>query len=480
MRHFIPFMLTLFITLMVPGVVSHAADQTSIDTLQKRTDISETHKWGIQFSTPVDPASINESSIFVTNEQGEKVAVSFDVIEDHVTILPPASGYQANHTYTLVVTDQVESTEGGSATTQNEMEFTVSDSTPTWTEGFLEEQSTNHTLVLNGDKHDEHTPITYKQATYLPIKPIVQALEGSTERKGKTLHTTQEEQKLTILPGRNVVYTEDMSTVVPVMSTQEDGQEVPTDLRILNVNGTYYAPLLFIQEQLGYEVRINREGKQTTYRMGEEPEEEIVQLSEKNYANPLDVPLLNQMASPQLYNGCEVTSLAMVLQYHDVDVTKNELANNVKRVPLTYSSGLKGNPNEGFVGDMENGPGLSVYHGPIHDLAKQYVGERAKDLTGVNVDELYTHVDEGKPVWVMTNTRFRRVNNFQTWNTPQGTINVTFSVHSVVITGYTDNYVYINNPYGQKNQKLNRSQFEAAWKQMGSQALVIEHKQQTN
>lgn len=48
----------------------------------------------------------------------------------------------------------------------------------------------------------------------------------------------------------------------------------------------------------------------------------------------------------------------------------------------------------------------------------------------------------------------------------------------LLLTGYTDNYVYINNPYGQKNQKLNRSQFEAAWKQMGSQALVIKHKQQ--
>ncbi|WP_423808619.1 C39 family peptidase [Pontibacillus yanchengensis] len=358
------------------------------------------------------------------------------------------------------------------------MEFTVNDAPQKWTETFLEEQSANHTLVLNGEKQDEHTPITYEQATYLPIKPIIGALEGSAERKGKTLLTTQKERKLTILPGRNVVYTQDMSTVVPVMATQIDGQEVPNDLRILNVNGTYYAPLLFIQEELGYEVRIDRKGEQATYRMGEEPEEEIVQLSEKNYDNPLDVPLLNQMASPQLYNGCEVTSLAMVLQYHDVGVTKNELANNVKRVPLTYNSGLKGNPNEGFVGDMENGPGLSVYHGPIHDLAKQYVGERAKDLTGVNVDELYTHVDEGKPVWVMTNTRFKRVNNFQTWNTPQGSIDVTFSVHSVVITGYTDNYVYINNPYGQKNQKLDRSQFEEAWKQMGSQALVIEHKQQ--
>src|SRR5215510_6806733 len=52
----------------------------------------------------------------------------------------------------------------------------------------------------------------------------------------------------------------------------------------------------------------------------------------------LDVPLLNQMDKPLLYNGCEVTSLAMILNYNGVKVTKNELAENIKTVPLTYSN----------------------------------------------------------------------------------------------------------------------------------------------
>src|SRR4051794_8824899 len=51
----------------------------------------------------------------------------------------------------------------------------------------------------------------------------------------------------------------------------------------------------------------------------------------------LDVPLLKQMDPPLLYNGCEVTSLAMILNYHGIKVTKNELAQNIKTVPLTFS-----------------------------------------------------------------------------------------------------------------------------------------------
>ena len=187
----------------------------------------------------------------------------------------------------------------------------------------------------------------------------------------------------------------------------------------------------------------------------------------------LDVPLINQMDQPMLYNGCEITSLAMILNYHGVKVTKNELANKVKKVPLTYNDGKKGNPNAGFVGDMAHGPGLGVYNGPVLELAQKYVGDRAVNLTNHSFDEVLEEVGKGLPVWIITTSRFAPVSVFQTWNTPQGKIKITFSEHSVVITGYDEKYIYINNPYGVKNQKLNRASFIKAWEQMGKQAIVI-------
>ncbi|MFL6561528.1 MAG: C39 family peptidase [Bacillus sp. (in: firmicutes)] len=188
----------------------------------------------------------------------------------------------------------------------------------------------------------------------------------------------------------------------------------------------------------------------------------------------LDVPLINQMDQPMLYNGCEVTSLAMILNYHGVKVTKNELAQKIKTVPLNYGDGKKGNPNAGFVGDMAHGPGLGVYNGPILDLTKQYVGEKAVNLTNGSFDDVLEKVGQGLPVWIITTSSFAPVSVFQTWNTPQGKIDITFSEHSVVITGYDEKYIYINNPYGEKNQKLNRANFIKAWEQMGKQAIVIE------
>ncbi|MEH7352071.1 C39 family peptidase [Neobacillus drentensis] len=188
----------------------------------------------------------------------------------------------------------------------------------------------------------------------------------------------------------------------------------------------------------------------------------------------LDVPLFNQMDQPKLYNGCEVTSLAMVLNYHGIKVTKNELAKNIKTVPLTYQNGKKGNPNVGFVGDMENGPGLAVYNKPVFELAQKYTGDRAVNLTNSSFNDLLKKVGQGLPVWIITTNNFSPVSNFQTWDTPQGKIDITFSEHSVVITGYDENYIYVNDPYGEKNKKLNRENFIKAWDQMGKQAIVIE------
>ncbi len=88
----------------------------------------------------------------------------------------------------------------------------------------------------------------------------------------------------------------------------------------------------------------------------------------------LDIPLLNQMDHPKLYNGCEVTSLAMILNYKGImSKLKNTLADKIAKVPITYHNGKSGNPHFGFVGSMEDGPGLGVYHEPIFSLAKQYV-----------------------------------------------------------------------------------------------------------
>jgi uncharacterized protein YvpB len=189
----------------------------------------------------------------------------------------------------------------------------------------------------------------------------------------------------------------------------------------------------------------------------------------------LDVPLLNQFQEPHLNKGCEVTSLAMILNHHGVNVTKNELAAKIKTVPFEYPNKKKGNPHVGFVGDMADGPGLSVYNEPIFDLAKEYAGDKVVNLTNSPFEDLLRKVGRGVPVWVIITTKYSPgTAKFEKWDTLQGTIYVTFNVHSVVITGYDQNYIYMNDPFGYKNRKVDKKNFKLAWEEMGSQAIAIE------
>lgn len=189
----------------------------------------------------------------------------------------------------------------------------------------------------------------------------------------------------------------------------------------------------------------------------------------------LDVPLVNQMTTPRLYNGCEVTSLTMMMNYAHINVTKNQLAEKLTSVPITYDNGEHGNPNYGFVGDINgDDAGLGVYHGPIYKLAKTQT-THVKDLTGASFGTVIKELEAGRPVWTVTTVSFAPVSSMETWQTPQGPVKITYDMHSVVIVGFNraKQKIYINNPYGQKQQAVNWQDFQAAYRQMGSQAIVL-------
>ncbi|MFB9768456.1 C39 family peptidase [Lactiplantibacillus modestisalitolerans] len=189
----------------------------------------------------------------------------------------------------------------------------------------------------------------------------------------------------------------------------------------------------------------------------------------------LNVPLINQMTPPTLYNGCEITSLTMIMHYYGINVSKNTLANRLTSVPLTYDNGQHGNPNVGFVGDVTGAdPGLGVYHGPIKRVAKTET-KHVKDLTGASFNQVIKQLEAGRPVWTVTTTSFAPVNSMETWDTPQGKVKITYDVHSVVIVGFNrqQQKIYINNPYGKKQQAVDWQNFAAAYKQLGQQAVVL-------
>lgn len=193
----------------------------------------------------------------------------------------------------------------------------------------------------------------------------------------------------------------------------------------------------------------------------------------------LDAPIISQL--PELPRGCEVTSLAMLLQFANVNVDKLTLASEIKKETTAYkvSNGkiYFGHPNNGFVGNMytKEERGLGVYHKPIKELAEKYLPGKVQDLTGSSFTDLKIHLSDNRPVWVIINTTYKKLplNQFETWHTPNGIISVTYKEHSVLMTGFDDQNVYFNDPLtGEKNKKAPIVDFEQSWVQMGSQAIT--------
>lgn len=188
----------------------------------------------------------------------------------------------------------------------------------------------------------------------------------------------------------------------------------------------------------------------------------------------LDIPVVSQM--PELPRGCEVASLAMLLNHAGLDVDKIVLAQMIRKVPYE-ENGLKGNPNIGFVGSIYSltEPGLGVYNKPVANLADLFLPQRIVNLTGEDFYWVIKYLDRGRPVWVINNTQFDILSddNWEIWETQKGKIKVTYKEHSVLVTGYDEDYIYINDPLtGEKNRAVPRSAFIEGWNQMGRQAIT--------
>lgn len=182
---------------------------------------------------------------------------------------------------------------------------------------------------------------------------------------------------------------------------------------------------------------------------------------------------------PELFNGCEITTLTMLLQSYGIDKNKMEMAAEMKRdeTPLKEVNGKIiswGDPHVGFVGDVTGRKkGLGIYHEPLFPLLQQYIPS-AVNLTGSSFEELERFVSNGFPVMVWTTISFvpPRENQWFTWDSPTGEVRATFQMHTVLLVGYDDQYVYVNDPEtGEKQKRIDRDRFIETWEVFGKQAL---------
>lgn len=195
----------------------------------------------------------------------------------------------------------------------------------------------------------------------------------------------------------------------------------------------------------------------------------------------IDVPLENQNSGEvPLENGCEITALSMLLSFYNYDTNKNDLAEMLDYVPVyeDEANELRGNPHEGFVGNIYGGlDAMGVAVEPIETVAKEIV-QKQHTVVASNetaLDQLEQIIEAGTPVWVITTVDFAvpSAADLQTWQTTSGEVTVSPLCHAVVITGVNQDYVYVNDPYGYKNRVVDRGQFETIFERMGSQSLYL-------
>jgi uncharacterized protein YvpB len=181
-----------------------------------------------------------------------------------------------------------------------------------------------------------------------------------------------------------------------------------------------------------------------------------------------DVGLIAQ--KPELDRGCEVTALTMLINHFGIDVDKMTLAEKIAKTDYP------GDPNRGFVGNMETfaEQGLGVYHAPIFDLLAEYFPVNAVDLTGADFDMLYYYLVLGRPVWVITSYYHSPVTdgNWHLWTVDGEPVRVTFHMHSVLVTGFDERYIYFNDPL-EYHISAPIADFIVAWEQFGRQAVSL-------
>lgn len=190
----------------------------------------------------------------------------------------------------------------------------------------------------------------------------------------------------------------------------------------------------------------------------------------------LDIPVIPQY--PELPAGCEVTSLAMLLQYAGFDKSKMELYEELPKdpTPIEYNKdgSIKfwGNPNTGYVGDATpRAKGFAIFHAGVMPFLQRYIPE-AIDLTREPFDKYEEQIAQGIPVVVWTTIDFKVPEKWVTWDSPLGLVRTTFKEHAVLLVGYDEDHVYVNDPAsGKKAMKLNKNEFIATWVALGKQGV---------
>lgn len=194
-----------------------------------------------------------------------------------------------------------------------------------------------------------------------------------------------------------------------------------------------------------------------------------------------DVEIIYQ--NPELPNGCEVTSLAMVLTSAGCPAGKMTLYQNyLPKADFSYADTQRygPNPEKWYVGDASDlKDGWYCFEGPIIQAANGWLDDlgsslRARSVTGLSRTELDRYAQDGVPLaaWVTLAYAAPQYSEFS-WTLEDGTQYQPYSnLHCVVLAGVQDGQYQIADPIAGLTQ-VDKDLFWDSFSAMGRRAVVV-------
>lgn len=200
---------------------------------------------------------------------------------------------------------------------------------------------------------------------------------------------------------------------------------------------------------------------------------EVTETAKQTPAKTLaDFTVIHQ--HPELPTGCEVTSLAMVLNYYDFSVDKLDLADNYLPKGPVGSTDFR----KAFVGDPRNSWSYGCYAPVIVKTANKYLTaknskKKAVDISGRELTTLSVYTNANIPVLVWGTINCKKPFKSVTWTVNGKKLTWIGQEHCMVLLGFKNGMVQVADPHRGKILLYNLNLFRSRYNSLFKQAVLI-------
>lgn len=192
-----------------------------------------------------------------------------------------------------------------------------------------------------------------------------------------------------------------------------------------------------------------------------------------DYYKTVQLDVENILQYPELPTGCEVTSLAIVLNYLGHDIDKVSLSDKF----LPKGEVGKTHPDEAFIGNPRNRHSYGANAPVLIKTANDYLSHEnsiheVHDVSVKNFDSLLEYINDGYPV-IFWGTMYMKEGWYSTkWIIDSKVVRWYAREHCMVLIGYTKDTYIIADPL-QGIVEYDKDLVQQRYNELGNQAIVI-------